>query len=142
MQSNINLNFQPINLPNNNFNIQPNQPNQPNQNNLNNMNNLQIPQNNNINSSTNIIKSVFLNEDNEDFGEPMSFDQIDNLPIINYPKKEIYDEKCGLCEFILCFNDRVTRLEKCQHIFHIECLGNFLVHKKASKCPICKSSLI
>ena len=47
------------------------------------MNNLQIPQNNNINSSTNIIKSVFLNEDNEDFGEPMSFDQIDNLPIIN-----------------------------------------------------------
>ena len=72
----------------------------------------------------------------------MSFDQIDNLPIINYPKKEIYDEKCGLCEFILCFNDRVTRLEKCQHIFHIECLGNFLVHKKASKCPICKSSLI
>jgi hypothetical protein len=134
--------------PFNNINSQPINFNLPNNNNINHPNqNMIFPMmplnnnNNNINSSTNIIKSTFLNED-DDFGEPMNFDQINNLPIINYPKKEIYDEKCPLCEFAFCFNDRVTKLEKCQHTFHKECLGNFLVHKKASKCPICKVSLI
>ena len=130
---NINLNIQPINFSNNNINENINQEN----------NNINIPifPQNSIGQSINIIKSAFLDEE-EDFGEPMTFEQIDNLPIINYPKKEVYDEKCELCEFPLCFNDRVTKLEKCQHIFHKECLGNFLMHKKASKCPICKISLI
>ena len=134
----------PFNNMNNNMNPQPfnsniqnfNPINQPNQN----MFFPMMPLNNNINSSTNIIRSTFLNED-DDFGEPMNFDQIDNLPVINYPKKDIYDEKCPLCEFPFCFNDRVTKLEKCQHTFHKECLGNFLVHKKASKCPVCWDSV-
>ena len=130
---NINLNNQPINLSNVNIN-NINQDN-------NNINIPLIPQNN-IGQSINIIKSTFLDEEEEDFGEPMTFQQIDNLPIINYPKKEVYDEKCELCEFPLCFNDRVTKLEKCQHIFHKECLGNFLMYRKGSKCPICKISLI
>ena len=135
INQNININLQPINLPNN-FQIN-------HENNNNNINeNFNIyPQNNNIASSINLIKSTFL-DDQQDFGEPMSFHQIDNLPIYNYPKKEIYDEKCSLCEFPLCFNDRVTKLDKCQHIFHKECLGNFLMHNKASKCPACKVSII
>ena len=127
-----NVNFQPINFQNN-FNNNINLINPPN-------NNIIFP-NNNLNSSLNIIKSTFLNED-EDFGEPMTFQQIDNLPIINYPNKDNNDEKCTLCEFPFCYNDRVTKLEKCQHTFHKECLGNFLLHNKASKCPICKVSLI
>ena len=133
VNQNININLQPINLPNN---FQINQ-----QNNNNNENFNIFPQHNNIASSINLIKSTFLN-DQQDFGLPMTFQQIDNLPIYNYPKKDIYDEKCSLCEFPLCFNDRVTKLDKCQHIFHKECLGNFLVHNKASKCPVCKVSII
>ena len=133
LNQNNNFNLQPINLPNN-FQI--------NQENINVNENINIfPKNNNIASSTNLIKSTFLDEQ-QDFGEPISFQQIDNLPIFNYPKKEIYDEKCSLCEFPLCFNDRVTKLDKCQHIFHKECLGNFLKHNKASKCPVCKVSII
>ena len=130
--NNFNPNLININLPNNNFINQENQ-------------NMIFPifpsSSNNINSSLNIIKSNFLDEDG-DFGEAMTFQQIDNLPIINFPKKENYDEKCPLCEFPFYFNDRVTKLENCQHTFHKECLGNFLMHKKASKCPVCKISII
>ena len=130
---NLNINPQPINL-SNNFQINP-------EINNNNENFNIYQQANNIGSSLNLIKSTFLN-DEEDFGEPMTFQQIDNLPVINYPKKEIYDEKCSLCEFPLCFNDHVTKLDKCQHIFHRECIANFLMHNKASKCPVCKESII
>ena len=106
--NNFNPNLININLPNNNFINQEN-------------NNMIFPMfpssSNNINSSLNIIKSNFLDEDG-DFGEAMTFQQIDNLPIINFPKKENYDEKCPLCEFPFYFNDRVTKLENCQHTFH------------------------
>ncbi len=78
----------------------------------------------------------------ENLGPPMTFVQIDALPSEKYPKKETYDEKCVICSFNLCYNDSITRLVQCQHIFHKECLGNFLIRKQGSKCPICKVSLI
>ena len=82
--------------------------------------------------------------ENEDYGEPMTFQQIDALPFYNYPKIEDgnNEEKCVICGFDLCFNDVITKLEKCQHIFHKECLGNFLIEKQGSKCPICRMSIL
>ena len=79
---------------------------------------------------------------NEDLGPPMSMEQIEALPMEKYPKKDIYDEKCILCGFNIYYNDSITKLQQCQHIFHKECFSNFLIHKQASKCPICKISLI
>lgn len=83
-------------------------------------------------------------EENEDYGEPMTFEQIDALPFYNCPKIEEGNNeiKCNICGFDLCYNDIVTKLEKCQHIFHKECLGNFLIEKQGSKCPTCKTSII
>ena len=77
----------------------------------------------------------------EDLGPPMTFIQIDALPVEKYPRRDTYDEKCILCGFNLCYNDSITKLQ-CQHIFHKECLGNFLINRQASKCPSCKVSLI
>ena len=146
MNNNMN-NFNPMNSNNNYINPNPVNMNNSNNNSIINQENPNIifPMfplpSNSINSSINIIKQNFL-DDEGDFGEAMTFQQIDNLPIINYPKKENNDEKCPLCEFPFYFNDRVTKLENCPHIFHKECLGNFLMHKKASKCPVCKVSII
>ena len=81
-------------------------------------------------------------EKDESFGPPMTFLQIDSLPIDKYPKKEVYDEHCVICGFDFYYNDSISKLEKCQHIFHKECIGNFLIQNQASKCPICKTSLI
>ena len=79
---------------------------------------------------------------NEDLGPPMTMEQIEALPNEKYPKKNIYNEKCILCGFNIYYNDSITKLQQCQHFFHKECFANFLTHKQASKCPICKVSLI
>ena len=79
---------------------------------------------------------------NEDLGPPMTMEQIEALPMDKYPKKDVYEEKCILCGFNFYYNDSITKLEQCQHIFHKECFTNFLIHRQASKCPICKVSLI
>ena len=100
---------------------------------------------NNINSEEKSINDSnvdLIRELDEDLGPPMTFMQIEALPVEKYPKKEIYDEKCILCGFNLYYNDSITKLQQCQHTFHKECLGNFLLQKLASKCPICKISLI
>lgn len=100
---------------------------------------------NNNNSNQQSINNSIL-EDNpelgENFGPPMTFAQIDALPSEKYPKRDTYDEKCVICGFNLFYNDSITKLVQCQHIFHKECLGNLLMRKQGSKCPICKVSLI
>ena len=73
----------------------------------------------------------------ENLGPPMTFVQIDALPSEKYPYCR-NDPNSGF----ICYNDSITRLVQCQHIFHKECLGNFLIRKQGSKCPICKVSLI
>ncbi len=108
-------------------------------------NNNEGEEQNNINledKSINDSNADIIGDLNEDLGPPMNFNQIDNLPVEKYPKKDVYDEKCILCGFNLYYNDSITKLQQCQHIFHKECLGNFLLHRLASKCPICKVSLI
>ena len=79
-------------------------------------------------------------ESNED-GPPMSYQQLQALPSYNYQGRNS-SEKCIICDFDLCFNDLVTRLSKCNHIFHKNCLVNRLSTRRSSKCPNCKVSII
>ena len=113
-------------------------------NNNNQGNNLQRSENNNNSEDKSILYSnLEVNDElNEDFGPPMTFNQIEALPVEKYPRRDEYDEKCILCGFNLCYNDSITKLQQCQHTFHKECLGNFLINRQASKCPNCKVSLI
>lgn len=98
--------------------------------------------NNQEEKSINNSNADLIGDLNEDFGPPMTFIQIDALPVGKYPKKDTYEEKCILCGFNFCYNDSITKLDQCQHTFHKECLANFLLNRLASKCPICKVSLI
>ena len=79
-------------------------------------------------------------ENNEE-GPAMSYQQLQALPSYNYQGRNS-NEKCSICDFDLCFNDLVTRLSKCNHIFHKNCLVNRLSTRRSSKCPICKTSII
>ena len=98
---------------------------------------------NNINpGESSINESNFEIGEDEDLGPPMNLNQIDGLPAGKYPKKEKYEEKCVLCGFTFCYNDSINILDKCKHTFHKECLGNFLINRSASKCPVCKVSII
>ena len=124
--------------------MQLNQHQQNGNNNNNQGNNLQRSENNNNSEDKSILYSnLEVNDElNEDFGPPMTFNQIEALPVEKYPRRDEYDEKCILCGFNLCYNDSITKLQQCQHTFHKECLGNFLISRQASKCPNCKISLI
>ena len=79
-------------------------------------------------------------ESNED-GPPMSYQQLQDLPSYNYQGRNS-KEKCNICDFELCYNDLVTRLSKCNHIFHKNCLVNRLSTRRSSRCPNCKVSII
>ena len=80
-------------------------------------------------------------EESNEEGPPMSYQQLQSLPSYNYQGRNS-KEKCIICTFDICFNDLVTRLKNCDHIFHKNCLINRLSTRRSSKCPNCKRSII
>jgi len=80
--------------------------------------------------------------ENLDDGPPVSYAQLQALPSYTYPRNNNNNEKCTICGFEFCFNDVVTNLVKCKHIFHKNCLVNRLSARKTSKCPTCNISVI
>ena len=78
-------------------------------------------------------------QESQEDGPPMSYQQLQDLPSYNYQGRNS-KEKCNICDFELCYNDLVTRLSKCNHIFHKNCLVNRLSTRRSSKCPNCKLS--
>ena len=85
---------------------------------------------------------VFHSRENNEDGPPMSYAQMQALPSSSYPRNNYNNEKCTICEFVFCYNDIVTKLTKCSHIFHKNCLVNRLSARQSSKCPTCKVSII
>ena len=84
-----------------------------------------------------------MNDDNNsnDEGPPMTQEQLDALPCSVYPRNNINNEKCIICDFDFCFNDTIIKL-RCEHKFHKNCLINRLTARHSSKCPTCKESII
>ena len=64
--------------------------------------------------------------------------EIDSLYSLLY--QENGNVKCVLCDFELCRNDFVIQLDKCSHVFHKECLTNYLT--RHSKCPVCRTNVL
>ena len=85
---------------------------------------------------------IFHNSENNEDGPPMSNSQIEALPSSSYPRNNVNNEKCTICEFVFCYKDIVTKLSKCSHTFHKNCLVNRLSARQSSKCPTCKVSII
>ena len=72
----------------------------------------------------------------------LTMEQLLNLPNSKYYKMENNNEKCEICGFLFCYNDTISKLERCRHVFHRECLFNYLQNRSSSKCPTCKVSII
>ena len=81
------------------------------------------------------------NSNNDEEGPPMTQEQLDSLPCSLYPRHNVLNEKCVICEFDFCYNDTVIKL-RCDHKFHKNCLINRLTARNSSKCPTCKASII
>jgi hypothetical protein len=84
---------------------------------------------------------VITNSNNDEEGPPMTQEQLDSLPCSLYPRHNVLNEKCVICEFDFCYNDTVIKL-RCDHKFHKNCLINRLTARNSSKCPTCKASII
>jgi len=80
-------------------------------------------------------------EENNDEGPPMTHAQLEALPSLSYPRNNNNNEKCVICQFDFCYRDTYTKL-RCNHFFHRNCLINRLTARQASKCPICKASIV
>ena len=72
----------------------------------------------------------------------LTMEQLLNLPNSKYNKVDNNSEKCNICGFVFCYNDTISKLDRCRHIFHRECLFNYLQNRTSSKCPICKVRII
>ena len=72
----------------------------------------------------------------------MTYEQIESLPSESYPRNNYNNEKCNICGFEFCYQDIVTKLEKCHHTFHRNCLINRLSSTNSSRCPSCNISII
>ena len=84
---------------------------------------------------------VITNSNNDEEGPPMTQEQLDSLPCSLYPRHNVLNEKCVICEFDFCYNDTIVKL-RCNHKFHRNCLINRLSARNSSKCPTCKESII
>ena len=61
-------------------------------------------------------------------------DLVERLPIVTFKSNYLKESNCGICRDDFKDGENVKVL-KCQHLFHRECLGQWLINNK--KCPIC-----
>ena len=76
--------------------------------------------------------------ENEPEENGLTENEIDSLYSFLYQEND--NVKCVLCDFELCRNDFVIQLDKCSHVFHKECLTNYLT--RHSKCPVCRKNVL
>ena len=71
-------------------------------------------------------------------------EEVNNVPWLKKEKvtgviKEKYkDEKCSICLEVISGDITIT---KCNHIFHYECLSQYINNSGKTDCPICRSDL-
>ncbi|KAG6386888.1 hypothetical protein SASPL_152065 [Salvia splendens] len=66
-----------------------------------------------------------------------------DLPVTIFRELEMSDEEemCSICLVEFEEEDSVTKLPKCGHLFHGECIEKWL-DKCRFSCPLCRSSLL
>lgn len=99
-----------------------------------------------------IIDQLYPNPDNMTYEELLALEeevgsvskglsqtQINRLPLVSY-SKYVYkaEDKCVICQYEFKNNERVRKLP-CGHIFHKECVDEWLLKDKA--CPCCKKEV-
>ena len=70
-----------------------------------------------------------------------NFNKKKNDNIITYKNKEIdkTDDICVICLDIFDINQKLTKIKKCGHVYHRDCISSWF--KKKERCPICNYEL-
>ena len=89
----------------------------------------------NSNNQVNIDK-IFNKEKNEEENNKIK-DKIKNISQIYYKKDEFENSSCYICYDEFKDNELLNQL-KCGHIFHQECLSQWLINK--DNCPYCNQN--
>ena len=89
----------------------------------------------NSNNQVNIDK-IFNKEKNEEENNKIK-DKIKNISQIYYKKDEFENSSCYICYDEFKDNELLKQL-KCGHIFHQECLSQWLINK--DNCPYCNQN--
>lgn len=87
---------------------------------------------NNSNDAT--MDKIFSGENNNKENNNVK-EKIKNIPQIFYQKNKFENFECSICIDEFKDNELLKQL-KCGHIFHRECLGQWLLNM--NNCPICK----
>ena len=73
----------------------------------------------------------------------MEFLEIPSLPVARFndlDKDEDQDEICSICLVEFEGEDAVSKLRRCEHVFHFNCIEQWLERNQFS-CPLCRSLL-
>ena len=81
------------------------------------------------------------NDNNNNIETGLTLNEISLLPTSKYEKND-ESENCVVCGFNLCKNDTIVKFRNCGHIFHKECIFNYLQRRPTRKCPICNVNII
>lgn len=78
---------------------------------------------------------------NNNIESGLTLNEISLLPTSKYEKND-ESENCVVCGFNLCKNDTIVKFRNCGHVFHKECIFNYLQRRPTRKCPICNVNII
>jgi len=63
---------------------------------------------------------------------------VDSLP--HAQAKEVVGQVCTVCLEPFCLNDTVSKLPRCEHLFHKDCVAKWLLERHRS-CPLCSTEV-
>ena len=69
---------------------------------------------------------------------------ISQIPIHKYTKEQFGEQdSCSICIGDFDVDTRVKQVPRCQHIFHEDCLDEWIHKSRASNivCPVCRSDI-
>ncbi|KAJ1436370.1 Zinc finger, RING-type [Sesbania bispinosa] len=103
-----------------------------------------------LSSMFGLILMVFFSYDSKGITKEMEFPEIPSLPVARFEDlrsqssvgedEQREEEICSICLVEFEGEDAVSKLGRCGHVFHINCIDQWLDRNQFS-CPLCRSFL-
>jgi len=91
-----------------------------------------------------LILMFFFSYESKFVAKEMVFPEIPSLPAVRFEDldgdEDYEDEICSICLVEFEREDGVSKLRRCGHVFHFNCIEQWLERSQFS-CPLCRSSL-
>ncbi|KAE9589286.1 putative transcription factor C2H2 family [Lupinus albus] len=87
-----------------------------------------------------LLSSMFCVYDMKGVSKEIEFPQIPSLPVARFEDLRETEEICSICLVDFEGEDAVSKIKRCGHVFHVNCIQQWL-HLTQYSCPLCRSSL-